>query len=97
VTDRLPDILATTIERKDDLPCGRCGGRHVETLQELERTEMACACPCCHGPWGKMFEADFPDLIITRGGVRVVTQAAFDEMLRRLEAEIAQLERDIAD
>jgi hypothetical protein len=58
---------------------------------------LACACPCCHGPWGKMFEADFPDLIITRGGVRVVTQAAFDEMLRRLEAEIAQLERDIAD
>jgi len=41
-------------------------------------------------------EADYPDLITTRGGVRVVTAAAFNEVLRGMEAEIASLERDAA-
>ena len=92
---RLPDILAAKIERKDGLPCGGCGGHHVESMQELESSEH-CTCRCCHGALVEVFEADYPDLIITRGGVRVVTAAAFDEMLRRMEAEIASLEKDAA-
>jgi hypothetical protein len=94
---RLPDILAAKIERKDQLPCGCCGGRHVETVQELDSAEPPCTCRCCHRPWGEMFEADFPDLITIRGGVRVVTEAAMHEAIRRMEAEIAQLERGMAD
>jgi hypothetical protein len=95
VTHRLSDNLATSIERKDGLPCGRCGGRHVETRQELESVEAVCTCPCCHGPWGEMFETEYPDLITTRGGLRVITQAAFDEAIRRMEAEIGWLEREV--
>ena len=91
---RFSEILATTIERKDGLPCGRCGGRHVETVEELRRAETVCSCPCCHSPWVEEFEADFPDLITIRDGVRVVTQAALDEAIRRMEADIASLERD---
>ncbi len=92
----LADIVAVTIERKAGLPCGGCGGRHIETVQELESVETVCTCPCCHGPWGEMFEADFPDLVITRGGARVITEAAMNEAIRRMEAEIASLERDAA-
>ncbi len=92
IGERLPDILATTIERKDGLPCGRCGGHHVETAEELLSAEVACTCRCCHGALAEMIEADYPDLVTTRGGVRVVTQAAFAEMIRRLEAEVASLE-----
>jgi hypothetical protein len=40
-----------------------------------------------------MFEKDFPDLVTTRGGVRVITEGAFAEAIRRVEAEIAQLDR----
>jgi hypothetical protein len=92
---RLSEILATTIERKDGLPCGCCGGRHVESKQETG--EQACKCRCCgYGGLAELLEADFPDLITTRGGVRVVTEAAFAEATRRLEAEIASLESDAA-
>lgn len=92
MTHRLPESLATTIERMDGLPCGRCGGRHIETVQELESVETVCACPCCHGPWGEVFEARFPDLITTRHAVRVVTAAAMDEAIRRMEAEFNSLD-----
>lgn len=88
----LSEILAVAIERKDGLPCGRCSGRHIETVQELESVQTICTCPCCHGPWGVMFEAEFPDLIVTRGGVRVITQPAMAEAIRRMEAEIASIE-----
>jgi len=95
---RLPEILAAQIERKDELPCGICGGRHVKTMQEeLESGERVCLCRCCQGAFAERFVADFPDLIITRGGVRVITEAALNEAIRRMEAEIARLERDIAD
>lgn len=96
MNDCLSDILAATIERKDGLPCGCCGGHHVETVQELESVERACTCRCCHGAHAESFAADFPDLVTTRGGVRVVTEAAFAEGLRRMEAEIAALEKDAA-
>lgn len=85
-------VLAATIERKDGLPCGCCSGRHVESKQELDSDEQACICRCCgYGGLAEMFEADFPDLITTRGGVRVVTQAAVEESIRRMEAEISAL------
>jgi hypothetical protein len=90
--ERLPEIVAAMIEREDGLPCGRCSGRHVRTAQELRSVERACTCRCCHGAFAEWFEADFPDLITTRGGVRVVTQAAVEESIRRTEAEIASLE-----
>jgi small ligand-binding sensory domain FIST len=89
---RLSEILALTIERKDALLCGCCGGHHVETVQELSGVQRACSCTCCHGPWFESFEADFPDLIITRGRDRVITQAALEEAIRRMEAEIASRE-----
>jgi len=66
-------------------------------VQELESAEDACRCPCCCGAWVELFEAEDPDLITTRGGVRVVTEAAIAETIRRLEAEIASLEKAVAD
>jgi hypothetical protein len=95
--ERLPEILAATIERKDGLPCTVCGGRHVESKHELEGGEHACICRCCgYGGLADLFEADFPDLIAVRGGVRIVTEAAMAEALRLMEAEIASLEKDAA-
>jgi hypothetical protein len=95
--ERLSEILAAKIERKDGLPCACCGGRHVESREELKTGEQACVCRCCgYGGLAELFEADFPDLITVRGGVRVVTEAAMAEALRRLEAEIASLEKDAA-
>jgi len=96
--ERLPEILAAKIERKDELPCGRCGGRHVKTMHdELESGEQACLCRCCHGAFAEWFEADFPDLIISRGGVRVITVTALNEAIRRMEAEIALLDMSPAE
>jgi hypothetical protein len=93
----LSETMAVTFEREGRLPCGRCGGRHVESMEELESGEEACICRCCgYGELWELFEADFPDLIITRGGVRVVTHAAVEESIRRLEAKIASLEGDAA-
>ncbi len=92
MANRLVTVLAATIEHHGGLPCGGCGGRHVATVQEPDAAESACTCPCCHGPWAESFEAEFPHLVITRGGVRVITQAAMDEGNRRLEAELASLE-----
>jgi hypothetical protein len=92
----LSQVLAVTIERKDGLPCGVCGGRHVETMRELEIDEPACTCRCCHGALVEMVEADCPDLITTRAGVGIVTAAAFGEAVRRMEAEVASLEGDAA-
>lgn len=40
----------------------------------------------------QFLEAEHPDLITTHGGHRIVTAAAFAEMMRRLEVEIASLE-----
>lgn len=85
-----------TIEREDGLPCGCCGGRHVQTANELKSEEHPCMCPCCHGALAELVEADFPDLVTTRGGVRVITENALREAIRRMEAEIASLERDAA-
>jgi|ERR1039458_7177123 hypothetical protein len=96
IGERLPEILAVTIERKDRLPCGVCGGHHVESMKELESSEHPCTCRCCHGPLVEQIAADFPDLVTTRGGVRVITAAAMNEAIRRMEAQIAQLEGDIA-
>jgi hypothetical protein len=95
--ERLPEILAATIERKDGLPCGACGGRHVESMNELENGEPACTCQCCHDALVEMIEADFPDLVTTRGGVRIVTQAAFDEAIRRMKGEIVSMEFDLGE
>jgi hypothetical protein len=94
--ERLPEILAAEIERKDRLPCGGCGGRHVESMKELKDSDQPCTCRCCHGALVEMIEADFPDAITTRGSVRVVTQAAVNESIRRMEAEIASLEKGAA-
>ncbi len=93
----LSAILATRIEREDGLPCGRCGGCHVETWREMESAEHPCTCWCCHGALVEMVEGQYPDLITTVDGVRVVTNAAFGEAIRRIEAEIASLERVAAD
>ncbi len=93
---QLSEIIAVTIERDGGLPCGGCGGQHVETMQEWERCEHPCTCRCCIGVLDELIEAEYPDLITTRGGVRVVTRAAFHEMLRRMEAEIGSLEKDAA-
>ena len=92
--ERLPEILATTIERKDGLPCGACDGRHVETLQDWRACKQPCICPCCNRAFGASFAAEHPDPITIRGGVRVITEAAIEESIRRLEAEIASLEKD---
>jgi hypothetical protein len=88
----LSEIIAVTIERESGLPCDSCGGRHVETMQELEGEPTACTCRCCYGVWGELVAAEHPDLVITCGGVRVITEAAFAEVLCRLEAEVASLE-----
>ncbi len=88
---RLPDMVAAKIERKDGLPCGGCGGHHVESMKELESSEHPCTCRCCHGALVEMVEAHFPDLVTTCEGARVVSAAAFAEMIRRLEAEIASM------
>lgn len=92
IGERLPDTLATTIEREGGLSCGCCGGHHVETMQEWRTCEHPCLCRCCNDFFGESFEADFPDLIVIRGGVHVVTEVACAEAIRRLEAEITSLE-----
>lgn len=89
----LVETLAATIEREDGLSCGGCGSRHVETVADLDGAGDACSCECCLGVWGASFAAEFPDLVTTRHGRRVITRAAFFEAMRRLEAEIASLEQ----
>jgi hypothetical protein len=93
----LPAILAMTIEREDGLPCGCCGGRHVGTAQELNSEEHPCACWCCHGALADVIEADFPDLVTTSGGVRIITQAACEEAIRRMEKEIVSMEIELGE
>jgi hypothetical protein len=61
-------------------------------MQEMASVERACTCRCCHGAHAESLAADFPDLVTTRGGVRIITEAALNEAIRRMEAEIASLE-----
>jgi len=87
VSAALFESLTTLIEREDGLPCGRCGGRHVASWEELESDEQACTCRCCDDAFAEQLAADFPDLIITRGGARVITEAAVGDAIRRTEAD----------
>jgi hypothetical protein len=92
----LPAILAMTIEREDGLPCGCCGGRHVETMQEWRTCEHPCLCRCCDSLFGEWFESEFPDLVTIRGRVHVITEVACAQAISRLEAEPTSLEEDAA-
>jgi hypothetical protein len=97
----LAERLAATIERQDGLPCGKCGRAHVGTVAELNRTKDACLCECCRALWEESvvgwFEAEHADLITIQRGRRVISGAALREATRRLEDEIASLDRAIAE
>jgi hypothetical protein len=94
-------VAAATIERRGDLPCGGCGGRHVSTGAEYKSTEDPCRCECCidagRESLGEWIEAEHPDLVTIQRGRRVISRAAVDEAMRRLEAEIASLDGAIAE
>jgi len=85
------------IERWDGLPCGGCGRRHVANVAELEKATDACGCECCRGVLEEwifdQIARAHPDLITIRAGRRIVTRAAFLECLRRMKAELAELEQ----
>lgn len=88
--------VAATIEWRDGLRCGDCGGRHVASAVELNGADDACRCQCCRGICDELFvawlEREHPDLLTIRRGVRVVTRTAFVEARRRAVAELASLE-----
>jgi len=92
---------AATIEHRGGLPCGVCGGRHVSTGAEYNSTEDPCRCECClaaaRESLGEWIEAEHPDLVTIQPGQRVISRAAVDEAMRRLEDELASLDRAIAE
>ncbi len=90
--------LAVTIERESGLPCGRCGGAHAN---QEGFNEAPCVCACCRDALaaiiGPFVEERHPDLMKCRAGVRIISERDFRELVRRMEAEVEVLRRDMAD
>jgi ferredoxin len=87
-------LAAVLVERGAGLVCGACGALHATSADDMEVAGERCVC-CgpCSGHWAELFRRNQPDLV---GASGVITRAAFDEAMRRLDVEIARMDAEIA-
>lgn len=83
--------LAALIEKEDHSPCGNCGNPHAYAPEDYAPADPICVCACCARLFGIFLGGQYPELVTTRRGARVVSGEMVDKIIHRTELEIADL------
>ena len=89
---------AAFIEREAGLLCGQCNKPHWESDETAPSGRCGC-CPPCRNFGGRWLYRMLPEDLRPRpvGGVVYVSRAVVDEYVRRLRAELAELQAEEAE
>jgi hypothetical protein len=88
---RVLDEGAAVLERLLGLPCGVCGERHSNGPDDRDGETCSCCAPCLRDLVQTLAE-QFPEIV---GSARVITREMFEEAITRMEAEIADMDREL--